>query len=233
MNIFQTVLVFFFAVVFLNAFAFGQTRRLGAKTRPAVTSQNINHTPQEIAQSGSFDGRVYANKLLGFSVSLPNSWSFASEDANKTTLALGREKIKEAGESAELKQEMDKSISNTRVLFQASPLPLGQPGNSAVLACGFEKLQVPQTQQAYSEFNKNLAIKSSKGQLKRDLYSKTIGGKTFTAFEVESVQNGLSVKQTYLVANHKNLMFFLILTMLDDGHKTTMDDALQTLRFSK
>ncbi len=232
MKILRSISRLFLVVLFLNAMAFGQTGRPATKTSPVASQTTINPSPQEIAESGSFEERVYTNKLLAFTVSIPEGWAFASEDINKAMLAAGREKIK-VNETEERQKALDKSISNTRILFQTSPQPIGQPGNSAVLTCGLEKLQMPQSRQAYAEFNKNLVVTSLKANLKKDLYSKIIGGKEFTAFDVEIQKDSFTVNQSYLVTKHKNVLFFVVLTFNESVHKKTLEDALQTLRFVK
>ena len=232
MKMFRLALVLSLFILFINVIAFGQPRRTGAKTSPAGSQKTTDPSPQEIAESGSFDGKTYKNELLGFRISIPKGWTFASEDTNRTTLAAGRLKIK-VNETAERQKAMDKSIANTRILFQTSPLPLGQPGNSAIFVCGFEKLSVPQTQEAYAEFNKKLVLTSMNASLKKDLYSKMVNGIRFTAFDVETAKNDLTINQTYMITHRKNMIFFFVLTLADNIHEKTMADALSTLRLDK
>lgn len=232
MNIFRLIPGFFLMILVLSSFALGQTRKPAVATVPATTTKADSYTPQEIAESGSFDGKVYTNKLLAFTVSIPEKWAFASADANQTTLEMGREIIK-AGESASQRKGFDRSIARTRILFQASVVPAGQPGNSAVFQAGIEKMETPQTQKDYSDFNKNLVINALKGNLKKDSYSKIIGGQDFTAFEIEVLKDDFKVQQTYMVRQIGNVMFFAIITLTEDTHKKTLDDALNTLRFNK
>jgi|GEM_PF-3548166 len=202
-----------------------------AKNPPATTE---NLSAQEIAESGSYDGKVYRNEFLKLSITLPEKWTLLSDDVNKAALEAGKDEISK-NKSQKGKEEVEKSISNTRVLFQALPFPPGSPDNTAVFACGIEKLQsTNSTVQTYAEQNKKLVLAANeKATLKKDLYSTVLDGVTFSTFEIAVEKEGMSYNQTYIVTYRKGIAFFFVLTFFDNTYKETLANSLKTLTFEK
>jgi hypothetical protein len=215
----------------LSVITHAQSKGTRAKTPlPKTNLQKTGSTAQQIAESGSINGNIYSNKLLGFSITLPEGWTLLSDDANQITLNAGREIIS-AAKTRQRKQEIEISISNTRILFQTMPFPLGSAGNSALIASGVEKIPPMMDLRTYVEHNKKLVLETK--ELKRDVYSQTLGGKAFSAFEVKWSQGEHDLEQIYFVTLRKGAAFFFVLTFGDDTYKKTASDTLKTLTFGK
>lgn len=183
----------------------------------------------EIARSGSFENQLYRNKLLGFSITLPSGWDLISDEVNKAGMDAAKEKVT-ANKSREYEQAMDKSISNTRVLFQA----YSYNPSIGVMGCGVENTARGLTIGAYTEFNKNLVLSTNPGsRLKKDIYQRTVAGTVFNVFDVEVGSGAQKRGQTYFVTIRKNVMFFFVFTFSDAASKTLMENSLGTLTLDK
>jgi hypothetical protein len=187
----------------------------------------------EIAETGSFTGDTYKNDFLRISVTPPKGWELTSDDANKAGLTNALDKIK-ANESQKRQQELEQSISNTRILFQARTPASGAAGSLAIMSCGIERLSTPQTQSQYAGFNKQLVLDKTEGAvLDKDIYTKNIGGVPFSTFDVTVTKPNVTYHQTYLITMRKNVAFFFIFTYLDKEQSEVMSRSLGTLSFKK
>jgi hypothetical protein len=204
----------------------GNTKKL-----PSVP---VNMSAQDIAESGSFEDSVYKNPALKISVMIPNDWNLLSEDMNKATLLKGSEKLSKI-KVGRNRPSFDKSISNTRVLFQAIPLLGEPPANTAMISCGIEKASSKEvTVNDYVAQNKKLVLAGQEGtKLKKDIYQITVNEVNFIAFETEMEKNGIKISQTFMVTFRKNALLFFILTSYNDSFKQTMSDTVNTLRLEK
>jgi hypothetical protein len=187
---------------------------------------------KDIAESGSFAEREYQNKLLGFTISIPDGWTLFSDDLNKNALNRGLEKLS-ANKSKETKMALDESVSNTRVLFQTSPFPYGKKGNTGVLTCGVERLPGSYTKEEYLESGKRLALQKPKTHIVKDLYPVTLGGVDFVALDLECETNGVAATQQYLVTVRNNVVLYFITTLFDGEYKRAIADSLKTFKFEK
>lgn len=212
-------------VVLGGAAAHSQTSKQTAPPAPKFSAIHIS-------QSGAFDGNVYSNKDLGFTISIPKGWSLFSEDLNKAILTLGREKIR-TNESEKFEAEMDKSVANTRILFQTTPFAFGKPGNTANLICGIEVLRMAGTIEAYLEFNKRLVLANPDTRLLKDLNPVTFAKTPFISFTTEGRTPGGTYKQLYIATMRKGVALFFVVTFTDDKYQKEVGESLQSLEFSK
>jgi hypothetical protein len=70
-----------------------------------------------------------------------------------------------------------------------------------------------------------------KANLKKDLYTSTIAGADFTAFDVEIKLDTLVINQTYYILVRKGTAFFFVLTRYDENYAKPLSNILNTLRF--
>lgn len=218
----------FFLVLSLCGFLIAQQHPPPSVTGNGKLASTV--TAQEIAESGTFDGSVYRNKSLGFSLSIPKTWSLISDDMNKAGLETGRKLITE-GQSADKEQALNASIARTRVLFQAYPStsPLGTTG---LLACGVERTPDGITQDQYAAENLRLLQESSlKAQLTKSIYKTNVGGKSFSAFDVQIVRGDMTMDQTYYIHMRRGVAFFFVLTRYDRSYEKQLADVLTRLSF--
>ena len=190
-------------------------------------------TAAAIAQSGNFAGTLYTNKSLGFKITVPDGWKILDDSANRATLAAGGDIIKD-NKSRTYKTEVDRSLSNAMLLFQAMPLDPTNTQATGVFACGVETATIGHTLASYMEMNKKIMLSSVPGsKLIRNTYSMTAGGAVFQAVDIERATLSGAFKQTMMVTNRKGAMFFFVLTYPDDDGRKMLEEALATLTFSK
>lgn len=222
----STTLILLLTLLVFNAVTRAQPQR--RKPAPSKPAPAVFLSPGEIARSGSFEDELYKNDLLGFSIAIPKGWNLIPDEDNKAGLDTAKEKIT-ANKSKEFKGEMDKSLSETRILFQAYSYDRAT-GRTGVLGCGVENTSPGLTLAGYTEFNKNLVLTTNaNSRLVKDVYKKTIAGTIFNVFEVEIPRGDHSRSQTYFVANRKNVMFFFVFTYTDEDNRKLMESSLATL----
>jgi hypothetical protein len=209
---------------------FGQ----GQKDSSASPLKLSGPTAEAIARSGSFEGKLYTNKLLGLTFLIPGGWSVFSDEQNRNALAVGRENVR-TGVSAKDDEELDKSLANTQVLFQATPPSLGAsfggPGNSALLSSGVERLHVQATGEKYLEINKALVLHTPGTKIVKDNYTVTFDGGTLSGFDIEGRTGNTIYRQSYLATVRKNVAVFFVITYYDHKFDKIVPDSLKTLRF--
>ncbi|MEQ1642544.1 MAG: hypothetical protein ABL959_03750 [Pyrinomonadaceae bacterium] len=184
-------------VISMSAFAtYGQVEmRLD---RTAVDPTSVDG----IKAAGKFTATGYENPTLGFSITAPVGFERAVEQTSKQVLDTGREMVKE-GKSASTAKDIDKSVSNTRVLFQYN-------GPGAVLSAGIEKIPAGYTSKLYAESNISMLKGVSTAKLSKPLNERSLGGRIWQAFEVELTTNGGIISQLYLMrVDGRNAIFFV------------------------
>lgn len=182
---------------------------------------------EAIAASGSFDGKLYTNSQLGFTILAPGGWNFYTTDQNKAVVAKNRETAVKTADTT-----LQSSAANTQVLFQATPPSLAGQEKSALFSSGIERLVKPTTVDVYIEANKKLVLSSPNLTLAKDIYRLTFGGVKFAAFEVEGVR-GVKYRQRYIATIRKNVALFFVVTLYDPKQDAIVDFSLQTIKFSK
>jgi hypothetical protein len=212
------------ALLFASGISYAQP------TRPSPEFTRLL-TPVEIAQRGSRVGSEYRNEFLKFSISVPDGWTFASEEMNKRVLAEGKEKII-ANETKARQDAIDKSMANTVVLFSMARYPFGDPRNSGNFTSGYERASG--TAPAYGRSNLNLLLAKSPGaRIVKDIHAVEIGGKQFHAFDLESSPNGVKVMQTYYFIGRSAGVLFFISTWVDgvDDERKALESVVRSLKF--
>ena len=183
---------------------------------------------ETIAASGSFDGKLYTNRALGFSILGPGGWEFYSSELNKAIVAKNREIAVKSNNSG-----LKNSAANTQILFQAIPPKLDGMDRTARFSCGIERLDKPASSEQYLEANKRLVLAGAGVRLKKDLYRVVFAGSNFSAFEVESLVNGAALSQRYIATVRKNVALFFVVATFDSRQDPIVDHSLQTIKFGK
>jgi hypothetical protein len=153
-----------------------------------------------------------------------------SDDINKQGREEARKMIA-AGQSPDKEKALDASFAKTRILFQAYPSssPLGTTG---LFACGVERTPDGMTQDQYALDNLRLLEESSlKASVTKNVYKTTVGGKTFSAFDVQIMRGTMPVEQTYYILMRRGAAFFFILTLYNNSYQKSLSDMLDTLSF--
>lgn len=186
-------------------------------------------TSSDITEGGSFDDRAYTNAALGLNISVPDGLDITSEEYNKTVMDRGRAKIKAVSSKAG-KALIDSSAKRSAILFQASSPTIG-----ASMACGFEIPPVAGvTALRYAIENKQLVLRAAKdAKVVKDVYSKTIGGTAFSAYEIGREMDGITFNQLYLTTRRRGVMFFFVLNYRSDAGLKILEESLDTLEFEK
>ncbi len=183
---------------------------------------------EAITASGSFDGKLYTNSQLGFTILAPGGWNFYTTDQNKAVVAKNRETAVKTADNT-----LQSSAANTQVLFQATPPSLAGQEKSALFSSGIERLIKTITVDSYIDANKKLVLSSPNLTLAKDIYRLTFGGVKFAAFEIEGVRGGAKYRQRYIATIRKNVALFFVVTLYDPKQDTIVDFSLQTIKFSK
>jgi hypothetical protein len=175
----------------------------------------------EIAQAGTFDGQLYANKALGLTILAPGGWSFYAYTQNQALVATNR------------KGKLNPSSANTQVLFQATPPPALGGDKSALFSAGIEKLARPQRADNYAKENRDTLVSMAGITLSRDIYPATFGDVTFSAFEVSGRSKGVPYQQVYLATVRRGVAIFFVETFYDNKNTFATEASLKTLKFGK
>lgn len=176
---------------------------------------------ESIAASGSFNGQLYTNTALDFTILAPGGWNFYTSDQNKMLVVRNRENA-----AASADESLKNSAANTEVLFQALP----QRENSALLSCGVERLKTSSTTRKYIEVNRELVLQRSGVKVSKDIYPITLGGVNFSAFEVEGSTDKGTYRQKYMVTVRKNAALFFVVTLYDDKQEAIVEHSLRTIK---
>ncbi|MFM9905781.1 MAG: hypothetical protein ACKVQJ_14555 [Pyrinomonadaceae bacterium] len=228
---FYFVLLFGLTITCLPPEAAGQTHPKRIR-KPAVTARP---TAIVIAESGTIEGMLYGNKELAFTFLIPGTWHYYSGVQNKAALDSGRQtaKISQVNLSKPEQEALDASIANTQILFQATPFPLGDPKNTALLSCGIERLQAATTKEKYAAANKKLVLLTPNSKITKDVYAVTFGGVSFTGFDVEGSAAGKTYRQNYLVTVRNGVALFFVTTLQDEKYDQMLDYSLKTIKFMR
>ncbi len=190
-------------------------------------------TPADIAKSGELTATSYRNRVLKFTLALPNGWEFASEDVNKNIIKEGAERMKE-NETAARQRAFERSMAKTVVLFSLSRYPMSDGRNTAQLVSGYEQVPASLTAQSYAESNKRLVVsKMGAGRVLKDVHNIRIGGRDVTAFDVEGETNGVTISQKYYVMARGGGMLFWIITWVNGGEeeRKILENAVASMKF--
>lgn len=190
---------------------------------------------ETIAAAGTFEGQMYRNKLLGFSILAPGGWKIFDPDQNRESIKAGRRTASIVYDRLDPREQaaLKNSVANTTVLFQASSRPDPTGISTAILSGGVERPFAATTKEKYAAANKKLVLLASPVQLIKDIYNVTIGGVGFTGFDIEGRSGGKSYKQTYLVTIRKGTALFLVSTLKDDKNAFAIEAGLKTVKFGK
>ncbi len=201
----------------------------------ASTAARSLSSAQSVAAAGSFDGKLYTNEPLGLTMLVPGGWNIYTPDQNAAAFASGRANTLAgtSGLSRPEREGVDRSISNTQILFQAVSRSTEPPTPLARLSCGVEKLVSPTKQEDYVKENKRLVLMTSPATITKDVYSTVIGGASFTGFDVEGVAGGKTFRQRYLVTIRHGFALFLVITLWNDINDSVLDASLKTLKFKR
>ncbi len=186
-----------------------------------VFSQKIS--ADAIAASGSFNGQLYTNKSLGFTMLAPGGWNFYTAEQNKMLVERNRENA-----AASDDESLKNSAANTQVLFQAFP----EREKTAMLSCGVERLQQSSTTNRYIVLNKDLVLRRPAVTVTKDIYSITLGGANFSAFEVEGTTASGTYRQRYIATVRKNVALFVVITLYDNKQDEIIEHSLKSIKFS-
>lgn len=218
-------LLFLVLIVILSGFVVGQTK---AKPKPTPIQDIISIPAEEAAlAAGVFSGDRYDNPFLGFSIELPGGWTRLDDKTNEVALDKSKEIIKETQTKATGKG-MDASISKTRILFQ---LLSDTPGG--VIACGVERLEKAVTGRMYADYNLKLVQKTPGNTITKGIYSRSIGGRAWDAFEVEASSGGSSFRQLYLIRREGQVALFFVTTVGDEQYEPVVNASLNSIKFVK
>lgn len=207
----------------------------GQASRGTTGKDPIPSSVETVAASGVFEGKLYTNSLLGFSVLVPGGWNIFTAEQNNSALAAGQANTLSNAWRVDEKERVDlnRSMANTQILFQATSRVTNSEPLLSRISCGVERLAEPIAIEKYVERNKRLVLLTSPTKLAKDVYSTNLSGTAFTGFDVEGAVNEKVFRQRYLVTIRKGYALFIITTLWNNINDSVLDASLKTLKFGK
>lgn len=176
-----------------------------------------------ISASDSFNGQLYTNKALGFTMLAPGGWNFYTLEQNKALVARNRENAAMSGD-----ETLENAAANTQVLFQAMP----QREKTALLSCGVERLKTVSTSSKYIVLNKDLVLRRPGVKVTKDIYAMSLGGVNFSAFDVEGSTSAGTYRQRTIATVRKSAALFFVVTLYDNKQDEIIEHSLKSIKFS-
>jgi len=182
---------------------------------------------------GRFEGVVYHNDYLGFTITLPADWSIQDPQMTQQMVRVGEKII--AGNDENVKVALEASQTRNVNLFTAFQHPIGSPVpyNPSLNAVAESVAHAPgiKTGADYL-FHARRLLES--GQMKfsfpREVYAQTLAGVEFHVMTTEvSVPPAQAVKQEYLATVRKGYVLLLILSYSTDEERAVLYDILGTM----
>ena len=217
----------FLLIALCSSLIYGQASRK-PKPKPTPTTDIISAPTVDVAVAGGkFSAQRYENWFLGFSIVLPAGWQRLDDAVNDTYLEQGSDLLRQNKSKTTLKA-LEKSFSNTRVLFQFVP-----PSGGAVLAAGIEQVPSGFTSRAYAASNLRLSEGAAGFRVIKDIYERPVGGKLWQAYELEMTTFGQKLNQLYLMRVENKVALFFVTTLGDPAQAKALTDSLNTLKFDR
>jgi hypothetical protein len=191
----------------------------------------------EQMDAGRFEGSVYHNDYLGFTITLPSGWSVQDPQMTQQMVRTGEQII--AGHDENMKAALEASQSRNFNLFTAFQHPLGSPVpyNPSLNVVAESVAHAPgiKTGADYL-FHARRLLES--GRMKfafpREVYAETLAGAEFHVMTTEvSVPPTQSVKQEYLATVRKGYVLLLILSYSTDEERAALHGILNTVTFEQ
>ena len=193
-------------------------------------------TPAQIDR-GRFEGSVYHNDYLGFTITLPSEWSIQDPQTTQQMVRTG-EKIL-AGSNENMQAALEAGESRNLNLFMAFKHPYGSPVpyNPSLNAVAESVSHAPgiKTGADYLFHAKRLL---ESGQMKfsfpREVYSETLAGVPFHVMTTEvAVPPVEAVKQEYYATVRRGYVLLLILSYSTEQEKAELRSILDTVKLAQ
>lgn len=194
--------------------SFAQTRRRTRDSlppRPAPTNQTPA-TPS-VDQNGRFEGQVYTNTALGFSLTLPEGWQPQDTETQRRFAEGAAQRAQQYGGQSPAAQA---SVKRTSVLMIAVKPTEGITNPSVIIAAEDIALYFNvRTPKQYIEQMRTIS-RNTPMVVGENVTTETVGGAMFGVVDVDFLnapQPGRAVvKQRYYVTIRKNHAIAMILT---------------------
>jgi hypothetical protein len=184
---------------------------------------------------GNIEGSVYRNRYLGLRLTIPDKWQVQDEEVKKQIMAIGKQSV--AGNDKQLEKALDASLLHTFNLLTASKYPI----NSGLFpnpnfACVVEKIsQSPSlTVTSYTLAMKSLMQKSQLPyRFEKEIYSQSIGGKSFVVLPTQLTLNGVVYYQDYYTTIIRDYALTFIITYTTKEDLKPLEEMLKSVRFER
>jgi hypothetical protein len=192
-------------------------------------------TPERI-DAGSFEGSVYSNKYLGFTLTIPPNWSIQDQQTQKQLLHTGVEVM--AGDNknmqAVLRASEVQAVSLLTVFKYARGAPV--PSNPAIVGTAESVSHLPGMRTGGDYLFQARRLLEA-GQLKhsfpREVYVQTVGGVEFHVMPTEvTLSPQMVVKQEYYATIRKGYAIVLILSFSTEEEGNELRHTLGTITFA-
>ena len=191
--------------------------------RPANDAQPVVH----LDAAGNFDGTVYKNSSLGFSVTVPKGWEVQDKEVERAFASGAAEQTREIAGS---EQSANESIDRTRLLFIA--IKSSETNfNPSVIAMS-EDISLAFDIRSSHQYIARLRSAAARTPLvfEPETADETINGVSFGVVGAASVSQAGKVRQRYYVAIFKHQALLFILTFHDDAQLKTCRELLASIK---
>lgn len=175
------------------------------------------------------ENSTISSEHFGFSMSVPENWNVLNRQ--QSDLLKDYTYMSLQDENSVVRNTMEKSLSNTKILFAVlSPEKEGSKFSGNIMV-GAEKMTLPrfQPESVAALYVRELLDKDE--ELVGQINKIKLDGVDFAWFE--TLRKTTGTRQRIYYSNQKNLAFMLVLTYQTDEDLKILTDKLNTIKFKK
>lgn len=214
-------------VTLLADAAFGQDSKAKKPGLPGPTTEIITDIPLDI---GHLDGLKYVNKLFGLSFSIPATWIVENPNRREEIVQSSRKLLEK--ESPQLREQYEKSMSQSTTMLSLIRVPKGTPNNASFLLIA-ERISSPAIKNGVDALRAVQALMKGKDfvvEFQDDIRTERINGLDFGVVNVTVTSGPITLKQKIYVIVKYGYALEFFLTYVDDAHLTTYTTMMQSVK---
>lgn len=181
---------------------------------------------------GQLDGENYTNNFFGLSLSVPAKWVVVSAVRRETITAELRSKV--TGDQKK-QDQLDESVQRSVVLLSLTKLPLGEPGNAAMMLVA-ERLPSPSVKtgaDVIGLMKKAFEGTNVKVEFQGEVQTEHIGGADFGVITTKvTAPNGNFMQKDY-VTTKNGYALELFYTYLDEADLAAVEAVIKSLKVTQ
>ncbi|HKG13254.1 MAG TPA: hypothetical protein VKB12_07940 [Pyrinomonadaceae bacterium] len=183
---------------------------------------------------GSVEGSTYTNQFFGLTLTFPEGWQPHGEAAKKEIRAAGQGLIgpKDPAKVAEVERNARRVFN----LLTVTQYPLGASGPvNPTYLCFAERLPAAAADLADTDYvaalKKSLQATQARVTIDRDVYTESVGGKTFSVIDLTSEFRGVTMHGRYYAHVMKGYALVLAISYPTPEPLPAQAGAVKSVRF--